>query len=715
MNAGSLKALIDPAVVALVGASDDAAKLTARPMRFLRANGFSGMLRPVNPGRDTVLGEKAYPALAAVPERIDHAYVLVSTEAVIPAVRECAEAGVKVVSVLADGFAESGEEGQRRQQELSALARDAGILLLGPNSMGVVNTWNGFVCTTNAAFGAAQIARGRTAVLSQSGSIIGTLLSRGAQRGVGFSRLVSLGNEAVCGPGRIGLELLNDPGTDSFALFLETIRDPEDLAEFGRRAAAMGKPVVAYMLGRSDEGKALAVSHTGALTGSQAATAAFLDANGLRRTELLDSFLDAPSTLANVHLSPTRPRTVTVVSTTGGGGAMVIDQLSLRGVEISGCSPASRATLEAEGIPLGHGKLVDVTLVGTKYETMRRVVSTLMNDPETGLLVVAPGSSAQFNPELAVKPVVDAVAAAPDGSAPVVVVPLPHAPESLALLRAVDIAAFASVEAAAEVLSLVMRPDFTPAARPTGQLPETLLSAIAAAAASAGCTLTEAASSDIARAIGIPLPHQVHLSPGAGTAAAARLRFPVVAKLVSPDLPHKTEAGAVALGIGDEAELDDAMRRIRESAERYHPGFRDEGTFVQEMRSGLGEALVGLTRDPLIGPVITIGAGGTLAEVYGDVQVFPAPVTVDEARKMISGIRGFAPLRGYRGAPKGDLDALARLAADFSNLVLDPRIVEAELNPVLVGRDGEGVVAVDALIRLAGDEMRGERAHAGKS
>ncbi|MEO3388015.1 acetate--CoA ligase family protein [Mesorhizobium sp. CAU 1741] len=700
MTTDLLKALIDPATVALIGASDNPAKLTARPMRFLEQNGFAGRICPVNPARDTVLGKQAFASVGAIPGGVDHAYVLVPTEAVVDAVRECAEAGVKVVSVLADGFAEAGEAGRARQAEVAAIADEAGILLVGPNSMGVVNTANGFVCTTNAAFAAARIATGTTAVLSQSGSIIGTLLSRGAQKGLAFSRLVSLGNEACAGVGRIGLSLLDDPGTDSFALFLETIRDADALAEFGHRAARLGKPVVAYMLGRSDEGKALAVSHTGALTGSSDAVASFLSANGIRRVDLLDTFLEAPSALARTRVDPARPRHATVVSTTGGGGAMVIDQLSLRSVAIAPCSPASRATLEAQKIALGHGKLVDVTLAGARYETMKAVVSTLMRDPETGILVVATGSSAQFNPELAVKPVADALAEAPEGCAPVVAVPLPHAPESLQMLRDAGISAFGSIEAAAEVIAMMLVP-FDAGQRPQPvEVPAETTALLDEACDGGNATLDESASGRIFASLGATLPRQVHLAPDAALSQAADLDYPVVAKLVSPDLPHKTEAGAITIGVGSLDELQAAIVQMRASASRHSPGFRDRGVLVQEMKRGLGEALVGMTRDPLVGPVLTIGAGGTLAEVYGDVAVHPIPLTLADAQAMIDRIKGFAPLRGYRGARKGDLDALARFAVDVSRLMLDPRVAEAELNPVMIGPQGEGVVAVDALVHL---------------
>ncbi|MBJ3776461.1 acetate--CoA ligase family protein [Acuticoccus mangrovi] len=686
-----LSALTAPGTVALVGASDNPKKLTSRPQRFLTANGFAGRIVPVNPGRDTVLGLPAAASVDAIEGPVDHAYVMTAADAAIAAVEACAAKGVKVVSVLADGFAEAGPEGWARQERITAVAREAGMLLIGPNSMGVVNTLNGFVCTTNAAFRADRILKGRFAALSQSGSIIGTLLSRGAARGLGFSTLVSLGNEAVAGVGTLGRLLVDDPQIDGFLLFLETIRDPEEIAAFGRAAAAAGKPVVAYMIGRSDEGQALSVSHTGALTGSAEAVASFLAGCGILQVDLFDTLLDAPAALAGTRLDPVRPRTVTVVSTTGGGGAMVVDQMAMRGVTIAGASPAARRTLEAQKIPLGHGKLVDVTLAGAQYDTMKAVVGTLAADPATGVLVVAIGSSAQFDPELAVKPIVDAVAEAPEGAAPVLGFPLPHAPDSLRLLEEGGVPAFRGVESCAETVALLMRPPAPP------PVPHAPLPAAAADLLTRSGVLDEVAAGEVFAALGVDRPAQTMVSEAS---EATGLAFPVVAKLVSPDLPHKTEAGAIRLGIGDADALAEAVEGMIASAEAHAPGFHRRGILVQEMVKGLGEALVGLTRDPLVGPMVTVGAGGVLAEIYRDAAVRPAPVDRATARAMVAEVKGFALLAGYRGAPRGDLEALAAVVEAVSRLAIAPNVAEAEINPVLVLPEGQGALMLDALIRL---------------
>lgn len=697
-DAALLKALVNPDSVALIGVSGSPGKLTARPLEFLQKNGWQGRIYPVNPTRDEIGGLKAYRSVADIPGGVDHAYILLNADPAIEALADCAKAGVKVISLLADGFAEAGMQGQERQQRLVQIAEDAGILLIGPNSTGVVATHANFVCTTNAAFKADDIKPGRLAVLSQSGSVIGTMLSRGQAQGTGFSALISTGNEAGAGVGRLGQLLLDDAQTDGFILFLETIRDRDALAQFARGAAARGKPVVAYMIGRSDEGQALSVSHTGALTGSARSVSAFLRSIGIREVDTFEALIPVARTLSRSRLDPDRPRAVTVVSTTGGGGAMVVDQLSLRGVPIAGLSAASRQALEDRNIPLGHGKLVDVTLAGTRYDSMKAVIQTLSADPDTGLLLVVIGSSAQFSPELAVAPIVDACAEAAGTIAPVMAFPLPHAPEALTMLEAGGIAAFQSVETCAEAIAQMFDRPATFATDTDAALPANVTSLIDAMSPGIQDEMTSAA---VMQDLGISGPKAVLLDPVADIPDQIDVPFPVVAKLVSADLPHKTEAGAIRVGIADRASLVEAIAGMKASAQDHAPGYLLRGILVQEMRQGLGEALIGLTRDPVAGPVLTLAAGGVMTEIYRDSAVRPAPLGIETAREMISEVKGFALFSGYRNRPRGDLEALAQAVVAVSRLAQDGRIAEAEINPVLILPQGEGVVMLDALLNIA--------------
>lgn len=697
------RALLAPAVVAIVGASNDPAKLTARPMRFLQQHGFKGTVHPVNPKRDSVLGVPAFAAVTDIPGPVDHAYILLDADAAVEAVDQCIAAGVRVVSVLADGFAEAGERGAMRQRKMVAAADAAGLCLIGPNSMGVVDTRRDFVCTTNAAFAAERLNTGRTAVISQSGSIIGTIASRGQARGLAYSTLISVGNEAQMGVGEIGQLVVDDPGIDSFILFLETLRRPQAVAAFARRANALGKPVVAYMIGRTQEGQALSVSHTGALVGSDAAAGSYLRHHGIHRVEHFEALLEAPQLLMAKPRIATRPKCVTVVTTTGGGGAMVVDQLSARGVAIRGLSSHARSALAHEGVHLGSQKLVDVTLAGARYDTMKSVLSLLLNDPDTGLIIVAIGSSAQFNPELAVRPIIDAVNEADSQAAPVAAFPLPQAEASLAMFAAEGIAAFRTVESCAESVSMLF--DAT--------APHDVVDAVniepvqSLLTARRQGTLSEMEATEVLRELGvsvsdhvfIPVDGDAVVTVDAGT--QARIAFPCVAKLVSGDIPHKTEVGAVVLDIENTAALDTAIADMRARAALRAPDAGIDGVLVQPMYRGIAEVILGLTVDALVGPVITIGVGGVLTEIYQDIAVRPAPLSKRTALAMIDEVKGFAVLRGYRGSPVADIEALAEAMVNFSALATAPDVAEAEINPLLVNEVGRGVVALDALVSLA--------------
>ena len=261
------QALFEPRTIALIGASGDARKNTSRPQRFLRQHGYSGRIIPINPGRGEIFGEKAYPDLASVPEAIDHAFIMVPADAVAAVLEQCAAKKVPVATVYSDGFAETGAEGRRKQERLLEIARADGVRLVGPNCIGLVSTRPSCGLSVNAVLGFAQIKAGPLAIVSQSGSMIGGLLSRGLGRGAGFSKLISLGNEADLGVGEISDLLVDDPHTGAILLFMETIRDAHHLARAARRAYAAGKPVVVYKLGRSEVGQDLAASHTGAMAG----------------------------------------------------------------------------------------------------------------------------------------------------------------------------------------------------------------------------------------------------------------------------------------------------------------------------------------------------------------------------------------------------------------------------------------------------------------
>ena len=684
-------ALFRPRAAALIGVSDDAGRTAGRPLQFLRKHGYAGPIYPINPNRETVQGERAYKSLAELPGPVDHAYILVNTPLVEVAVTACAEAGVRAATILASGFAEAGPEGIALQRRLVQVARRSGLRLVGPNSLGVVDTHTPLALTANAAFAAETLLKGRLAVISQSGSQIGTFVSRGAPRGIGFSKLISVGNEADLSVGEIGAALADDPDTDAFLLFLETIREREHYARFAALAARAGKPILAYRLGRSEVGRELAVSHTGAMVGSDAAVDAFLRRQGILRVDHLETLMEAPALVIGRKPPATERRSVGVITTTGGGAAMVVDRLGLLGVEVTPPSAETYARLQTAKAPALPGRMIDMTLAGTRPDVMRAALDILMDAPEFDLVLTVVGSSAQFHPELAVKPILDCARA----KKPIAAFLVPHAEASLRVLAENAVAGFRTPETCADAIAAYFGWRQSEPAEP---LIEAICArAMAALAAAPGAVLDERQSLALFDALGIAVTPSAVVDPE--RIPALPLAFPVAAKVLSADITHKTDAGGVALGIASADELAVRAREMLASVRAKHPAAAIAGILVQPMERGVGEALLGYRNDPQVGPVVTVGMGGTLAEIYRDISVRLAPVSVAEAVEMIAEVRGFATLRGYRGMPVGDLGALAQAVARLSSLAELPGtpIVEAEINPLIV--KASGAVAVDGVVR----------------
>jgi acetate---CoA ligase (ADP-forming) len=692
-------ALFEPRRIALIGASADPTKTTSRPQRFLRKHGFAGEILPVNPSRGEILGETAYKNLDAIPGDIDHAYILLNGAAAVAALADCARRGVKVASILAGGFADAGAAGASLQDELARIVRETGIRLVGPNSIGTVSTEPAVALTANAAFAVETLRRGRWAVVSQSGSLIGALLSRADARGICFSRLVSVGNEVDLAVGEIADLLVDDPGTDAILLFMETLRDGERLARAARRAHAAGKPVIAYKLGRSSIGQELAKSHTGAIAGSDATFDAFCRRHGIARVAMFESLIDVPPLLTNVLLvnrPASRGKRVAVATTTGGGAAMVVDNMAMAGLDIAGPPRALVDWLKPLGIAAGDGKLVDLTLAGAKPEIVAGTIERLLADDANDAVIFVVGSSAQFNPELAVEPLLRFARSAK----PFAVALTPAAEKSLALLTAAGVPAFRHPESCAEAMALCLLrqpPQLVAAAA------EPSANALGALVAGRVAGFDERRAADLFAALGVPMAKSMAVPDAKRIAAAvAEVGAPVVLKILSADIAHKTEAGGVALGLADGPSAAVAAREMEKRVKAHAPQAKLDGFLVQKMERGLGEVILGFRRDPLVGPTITVGLGGVLAEIYKDAATRLAPVDEAEARQMIEEVKGLATLRGYRNLPKGDVGALARTVAAFSGLAHKAfdAVAEAEINPLLVKRDGEGVVAVDGLVVL---------------
>jgi acetate---CoA ligase (ADP-forming) len=681
------QAVFDPRCIALIGASGDARKNTSRPQRYLRRHGYTGRIVPVNPGRDEIFGEKTYPDIASVPDAIDHAFVMVPAGAVPAALEQCVAKKIPVVTVYSDGFAETGEAGRAKQQELNDIIRDSSTRLVGPNCIGLLSTQTHLALSVNAVLEKLDITPGGLAIVSQSGSMMGGLMSRGLGRGVGFSKLISVGNEADLGVGELAGLLVDDPHTDAILLFMETMRDAAHLARAARRAFDAGKPVIVYKLGRSEVGQDLAASHTGAMAGADEAVDAFFKAHGILRVDTLETLFELPALVQG--RKPGKRHRVAAMTTTGGGAACVVDRIGTYGVDVVGPTDALVAALAQKNISIGKSRITDLTLAGAKKEIYGGVLNALLASDHCDLVLAVAGSSAQFQPQIAVEPLIEA-----DRRDKALAVFLaPHAEASLKLLASAGVAGFRTPESCADAIRAWR--EWTPPAEIPA--PDTQRTAAAGKllAAAAQKQLNEQQACAVFGALGVP---QAQTAVMADADATVNIGYPVVAKILSPDIAHKTDAGGVVLGIGDAAALKQAARDILTRVRAKHPQAKLNGILVQRMERGLAEVIVGYKRDAQVGPLVVIGVGGVLAEIYHDFAMRLAPVTAEAAAQMIEEVKGLALIRGYRGMPRGDCAALAQAVAAFSQLAAFDDIAEAEINPLIVKKEGEGVVAVDGLI-----------------
>lgn len=686
--------LLRPERVAIIGASGDIKKNNSRPQRYLRKHGFRGAIYPINPGYKDLFGELCYASITDCPEPPDHVYVMLGANSVVDAIRDCGKAGAGAATIFSGGFAEGGEVGKARQAALIAAAREGGVRLIGPNSLGVINTHWPVTLSANAMLERERLAKGRIGLVSQSGSMIGSLVSRGEARGIAFSTLVSIGNECDLTVGEVASMLVDDPDTDVILLFLETMRDPVGVAAMAAKAHAVGKPILAYVLGRSALGQELAQSHTGAMVGETRALDVFLADQGIMRLDHFESLIEAPLLVRG--RKPAKGKRVAVTTTTGGAAALVVDHLGSRGIEVVPATAELSANLATFKIDVAPGApIADVTMAGTKPEVVDTVMASFMADPRVDAVVVGVGSSAEYFPELAVAPLAKWASA----DKPIVAFLLPNAPRSLELLAKSGIAGFRTPECCADALAAYL--DWTPPrAKSAITLPAAARDCLDRAKGDA--TLNERRALELFAALGVPVPAIAQVT-SAAEVDALNLPYPVVAKILSADIAHKSEVGGVKIDLVDAAALKAAVSSLLTDVPKKAPGARIDGVVVQEMVKGLGEAIVGFRRDPRVGPVVVVGIGGILAEVYSDVSVRPAPVDLTVARAMIAEVKGFAPLRGFRGLPEGDLDALAAIVVAISHLAIadSPRIAEAEINPVIVRDKDQGAVAVDGLVVIA--------------
>jgi len=680
------EALFCPRSIALLGATPDLTKVNSRPQRFLKRFGYAGRVLPINPTRNEILGERAYPDLKSAPGPIDHAFVMVPASAVPDVIEQCCELRVPVATLFTAGFAELGEEGLRRQRRLVERAHAGGLRLLGPNCMGVVNVHDRIPLTVNAVIEREELVPGGLSLITQSGSTLGSVLSRAQARGLGFSKLISVGNECDLGVGELAHMLVDDETTGAILLFLEAFRDADRLGAAGRCAYTAGKPVIAFKLGRSGVGRQAAMSHTGALTGPDEIATAFFREHGIIRVDTFEALFETVQLVTGQK--PPRARRASVVTGTGGAAAMVVDRLGVLGADVVGPSPEVIAELAAKDIRVSDAPLTDIP-IGRGSARYPDILSALLASDHTDAVVSVIGSSAQ-NPQTIVDRV---LAAKPRGRKPLAVFVAPRADDALLALQKSGVASFRTPESCADAINAYLNwraPGERPDKTEEGERANEYL------AATTGERLNEREAGTLFEALGIPVAaHCVVCS------ASDRIDLPgpFAVKLLSPDILHKTDAGMVKLDVAREHVVAEAHTMLEDARKRF-PAARVDGVLVQQMQRGLAEVIVGYRRDLEVGPIVMLGMGGITAEISRSRTVRLAPITLATAHEMIGEVRELAILCGFRNLPRGDIDALAASLRAISLLahVESRTVTDAEINPLIVKQEGGGVVAVDGLV-----------------
>ena len=703
MLMNDLARLLKPRSVAVIGASADPLKTAGRPVAYLRKHGFSGRIYPVNPRIDRIGDLACYPDIAALPEVPDVGIVLLGAERAHVAVRELAQRGTAAAIVLASGYAETGEEGARRQAQLREAA--GAMRLLGPNTIGLVNLTDAIVLSASGALAMDHFPVGNIGVVSQSGGILGSVLSRAAARGIGLSKLVSTSNEVDLELSDFIDALVDDDATRVIALYIEAVRNPGKFRAAALRAAAAGKPIVAFKIGRSEAGAQAAVSHTGALAGADSMYDALFRQTGVIRARTFGDLLDIPAALAmGRRLRGTR---VAVLTSTGGAGTLVSDSLGVSGFDTPPPDAPTAAALRA--LQTGdHAALdrnpIDVTLAGLQPDLLRGAIRALLASPSYDALTIIVGSSGLAMPDLMAGAIQDCL---PLSDKPVIAYVSPHAPQVAALLTQRGVPAFADPEACAAALAGMLHasrwqaPEVAPG--PAANLPiDDLLQGDVISDLKGA--LNEAQAKQLFSRFGVPCTQEVIVeTPQQAERAAAQLGGRVVLKLLSNEIMHKSDVGGVAVGIRAE-QIGDRLTTMAADVEGL-TGVRPKQFLVQEMVSGGTELILGMHRDPL-GVAILLGMGGVTAELLKDTTLRLLPpqggLGRADALAMAQELKTWPLLDGYRGRPRADVNALVDAIVAFSRMAaqLGDHLVEAEINPVFVLPEGQGVRAADGVVVL---------------
>jgi acyl-CoA synthetase (NDP forming) len=704
-----LRSLFSPDSVAIIGASGDTHTLRGRTTEFLIAHGYPGRIYPVTRSQPEVFGLRCYATVAELPEAPDLAVVVVPAAFVAPTLEECGKKGVRAAVIISSGFAEErGEAAQARDTALRQVIERYGITVCGPNSEGIVNPLKPLVATFSPVFHDPKQSLFPTsnksraiAVSCQSGALTFAFLSRGRPRQLRFTYQASAGNQ-ICLEAHDYLDwLIDSGGADIFIAYLESIQNPVRFRAVAEKAADAGKPMILAKVGRSEAGRRAAASHTGSLANSGAIDDAIFRHHGIIRGEDLDHALDIAAAFAFCKLP--KGNRVAVITGSGGSAVWMSDILSAHGLELpvleedlqqrlmallpSYASAQNPVDGTAQAIhEVGYAKLVEIVRESRHIDTIL-LIGSLANEATAKTraeeLAAVTGSTEQ----------------------PIILSTYTTATEgAMAAFAEAGIPCYTSMPSCARAIRALVDYAHFQARRHRASPPITspaICEQTARGLAAAGRILTENDAKALLAGYGVPRPPEaLATSADEAVAAAARIGGGVALKVQSPDITHKTEAGAVALGIAGDAAVREAYRKVLANARAAHPNLAIEGVLIQRMAPPGVEIILGITRDPVFGPMLMVGLGGIHVEVLRDVAFSPVPIGPDDALALLGELKGAALLDGVRGAAPADRAALSELIAAVSRFAADHanQIDEIDLNPVIVHPQGQGLTVVDALI-----------------
>ncbi len=698
-----LNPLLNPVSIALIGVSREPGRIGGRVLRYLTQHGYAGAIFPVNPKYEELEGKKCYPSLAAIPHSIDVALIAVPEQSVPSVLEEAGKKGVKSAIIYSAGFSEVGGTGKAKQEQIRQIAEKNGILVCGPNCVGIIGFHNRTAMSFSQVLDIPKLIPGKIAFISQSGALGGAVLNRVQDLSIGISYFISTGNEAVLESSDFMEYLLDDPNTSVIMALMEGVKDGKKLLKVADLAVEKKKPIVVMKVGRTEAGGNAASSHTGSMTGSDAVYDAVFRQKGIVRVEDIEDLYLTASTLAK---SP-RPKgnRVGIVTTTGGGGVILTDELVEMEMKIPDLSPKTVKSLSETAAAFGVVKNpLDLTAqVVNDPLLFPRSVETFIQDENLDALIVAIAMVAGERSKerasyiiqaanLTEKPLLTWWAAGSLSSPGTKMleesqVPFFTSPERCvkALNALVRYSRFLERSAEDKVLAISLRP------KDRRQIEEMLKTSHE--------VITEDEGKKILSSYGIPTPsEEVGKDLEEVKAIASRIGYPVALKIVSPQIKHKTEAGGLRLNVKDEKELSRAYEGILKNVRLYDPEAEIKGILVQEMIPPGKEVIIGVLRDPQFGPMVMFGLGGIFVEILKDFSLRHAPLKEKDAWEMIQEIKGYKILQGARGDEPSDVDAIVQALLSVSQMVVDLDLFsEIDINPLIVCHGKGGVRAIDCL------------------